>query len=62
MEITKEQLEKAIANAEHSISFEDMNYDKQYYRGVKDALKSILDIIDEKETIDIMFIKKCLVD
>jgi hypothetical protein len=43
LQISKAQLEQAIKNAKTAIIFEDDDFQKQYYRGVKDTLQNLLD-------------------
>lgn len=43
LQISQEQLEQAIKNAKVCIAFEDSDYQKQYYRGVKDTLENLLE-------------------
>ena len=42
LQISEEQLEEAIKNAKVCISFEDEEFQKQYFRGVKDTLENLL--------------------
>ncbi len=42
LQISEEQLEEAIKNAKIAISFEDEEFQKQYFRGVKDTLENLL--------------------
>jgi hypothetical protein len=42
LQISEEQLEEAIKNAKVCILFEDEEFQKQYFRGVKDTLENLL--------------------
>jgi len=43
LEITREQLEQAVKNAQTAIIFEDDEIQKQYFRGVRDTILNLLD-------------------
>jgi hypothetical protein len=42
LQISEEQLRQAIKNANTAIIFEDDDFQKQYFRGVKDTLENLL--------------------
>ena len=41
LQISEEQLKQAIKNAKVCISFEDEEFQKQYFRGVRDTLEQL---------------------
>jgi len=42
LQITEKELVEAIKSANTCIAFEDSDYQKQYFRGVKDTLENLL--------------------
>ncbi len=60
LQISKAQLEQAIKNAKTAIIFEDDDFQKQYYRGVKDTLQNLLDKANKNIIVETNKISKLL--